>query len=62
MYTFNGTQFIHKETINHQFASWITSLTITNDHMYLAFMVYNSNAYVYKHNGTNFTLYQNISI
>ena len=61
-YTFDGTEFVHKETINHDFPSHITTVSITNDHMFLAFMVYGSHAYVYKYDGTNFTLYQNITM
>ena len=38
VYTFNGAEFIHKETINYDFRGYITSVSITNDHMFLAFM------------------------
>ena len=62
IYTFNETEFVHKETINNRFPGYITYLSITNDHMYIAFIVYQSNCYVYKYNGTNFTLYQNITM
>ena len=60
--TFNETEFILKETIGHQFPGVIESVTITNDHRYLSFMVVQENAYVYEYSGTNFTLYQNITM
>ena len=37
-------------------------MTITNDHMHLCFSVEEYNVYVYSYDGSNFTLYQNITI
>ena len=36
-------------------------LSITSDHLFIAFVINRENAYVYKHNGTNYALYSNIS-
>ena len=60
--TSNETEFTLKETIDYIFPGVIESVTIANDHRYLSFMVVQENAYVYEYNGTNFTLYQNITM
>ena len=39
IYTFNGSQFVHKETLN-QFSSYVLPyLSLTNDHLYMAFAI-----------------------
>ena len=39
IYTFNGTEFVYKE--NHLFSHYIVPhLSLTNDHLYLAFMIF----------------------
>ena len=53
---------MYKETLEGQFLGHIFSVSITNDHMYLAFSMNRTNAYVYKYNGSNFNLYQNIAL
>ena len=35
-------------------------VSITDDHLYMAFSVFQDRVYVYSYNGTNFTLYQSI--
>ena len=37
-------------------------MTITDDHMFLCFAVSQFNAYVYRYDGSNYTLYQNITM
>ena len=60
IYTFNGTMFVLKES--HPSPVFISPhLFITNDHIYIAFLIHLENAYVYKYDGTNYTLYANIS-
>ena len=61
VHTFNGMEFLHKETLAHQSSSRMVSpLSLTNDHQYMAFVI-DYNAYVYKYDGGNFTLYAAIS-
>ena len=39
IYTFNGSQYVHKETLN-RFSSYATRyLSLTNDHLYMAFSI-----------------------
>ena len=39
IYTFNGSQFVHKETLN-QFPNYVfRHLSLTNDHLYMAFVI-----------------------
>ena len=50
-----------KETLPTQFPGPVLSVSITNDHLFMAFSIEKENIYIYSYDGTNFTLYQNIS-
>ena len=50
-----------KETLPTQFPGPVLSVSITNDHLFMAFSIEKENIYIYSYDGTNFTFYQNIS-
>ena len=39
IYTFNGSQFVHKETLNQFSNHVVRHLSLTNDHLYMAFVI-----------------------
>ena len=57
VYTFNGSEFVFKESLGTFPGEISYHLSLTNDHLYMAFIVEHEYGYVYKYNGTNFTLY-----
>lgn len=64
IYNYNTVteQFDLKETLPTTFSGHISSVSVTNDHIYLAFAIYTSFVFIYTFDGTNYTQLQQISV